>query len=63
MKKTTTKKMINDSTEAKRKKPKKTVASKVKHSEEDELIETFDSDDYDIDLSEYRDVYNSMRDW
>lgn len=65
MKKMTTKtKKINDSAEAKRKKPKKVITSKVsKSKDEDELIETFDADDFDVDLSYYRDVYDSMRDW
>ena len=65
MKKMTTKtKKINDSAEVKRKKPKKVITSKVsKSKDEDELIETFDADDFDVDLSYYRDVYDSMRDW
>jgi len=65
MKKTATKtKKINDSAEIKRKKAKKVITSKVsKSKDEDELIETFDADDFDVDLSYYRDVYDSMRDW
>ena len=65
MKKMTTKtKKINDSAEVKRKKAKKVITSKVsKSKDEDELIETFDADDFDVDLSYYRDVYDSMRDW
>ena len=61
MKKT---KKINDSLEVKRKKPKKVITSKIsKSKDEDELIETFDADDFDVDLSYYRDVHDSMRDW
>ncbi len=61
MKKT---KKINDSLEVKLKKPKKVVLSKTsKSKDEDELIENFDADDFDVDLSYYRDVYDSMRDW
>lgn len=65
MKKMTTKtKKINDSAEVKRKKAKKVITSKAsKSKDEDELIETFDADDFDVDLSYYRDVYDSMRDW
>jgi len=65
MKKMTTKtKKINDSAEVKRKKAKKVITSKIsKSKDEDELIETFDADDFDVDLSYYRDVYDSMRDW
>ena len=64
MKKMTKTKKINDSAEVKRKKPKKVITSKVsKSKDEDELIETFDADDFDVDLSYYRDVYDSMRDW
>ena len=64
MKQTTKTKKINDSAEVKRKKPKKVITSKVsKSKDEDELIETFDADDFDVDLSYYRDVYDSMRDW
>lgn len=61
MKKT---KKINDSLEVKLKKPKKVITSKAsKSKDEDELIENFDADDFDVDLSYYRDVYDSMRDW
>lgn len=61
MKKT---KKINDSLEVKRKKPKKVIVAKAsKSKDEDELIENFDADDFDVDLSYYRDVYDSMRDW
>ena len=64
MKQTTKTKKINDSAEVKRKKPKKVITSKAsKSKDEDELIETFDADDFDVDLSYYRDVYDSMRDW
>ena len=64
MKKMTKTKKINDSAEVKRKKAKKIITSKIsKSKDEDELIETFDADDFDVDLSYYRDVYDSMRDW
>lgn len=65
MKKTATKtKKISDSLDIKRKSPKKVITSKVsKSKDEDELIETFDADEMDVDLSYYRDVYDSMRDW
>lgn len=65
MKKTATKtKKISDSLDVKRKSPKKVITSKVsKSKDEDELIETFDADEMDVDLSYYRDVYDSMRDW
>lgn len=65
MKKTATKtKKISDSLDVKRKSPKKVVTSKVsKSKDEDDLIETFDADEMDVDLSYYRDVYDSMRDW
>lgn len=64
MKTTTKTKKVSDSLEVKRKKPKKVITSKVsKSKDEDELIETFDADDFDVDLSYYRDVYDSMRDW
>lgn len=64
MKTTTKTKKVNDSLEVKRKKPKKVITSKIsKSKDEDELIENFDADDFDVDLSYYRDVYDSMRDW
>ena len=64
MKKMTKTKKINDSAEVKRTKAKKVITSKIsKSKDEDELIETFDADDFDVDLSYYRDVYDSMRDW
>lgn len=64
MKTTTKTKKANDSLEVKRKKPKKVITSKVsKSKDEDELIESDDAYDFDVDLSYYRDVYDSMRDW
>jgi len=50
----------------KRKKPKKQIVSKeskFKGEKEDDLIEIYDVDDLDVDLSYYRDVASSMRDW
>jgi len=50
----------------KRKKPKKQIVSKeskFKGEKEDDLIEVYDVDDLDVDLSYYRDVASSMRDW
>ena len=64
MKNTKTKKTMTNETE-KAKKPKKVVATKqvrVKNTEED-LIETYDVDDFDLDLSYYRDIAGSMSDW
>lgn len=64
MKTTTKTKKVSDSLEVKRKKPKKVITSKVsKSKDEDELIESDDAYDFDVDLSYYRDVYDSMRDW
>lgn len=47
----------------KAKKPvKETKVLRVKNADND-LIETYDVDDFDVDLSYYRDIAGSMNDW
>ena len=39
------------------------ATAKVLCNTEEDLIETYDVDDFDLDLSYYRDIAGSMRDW
>jgi hypothetical protein len=43
-------------------KAKETKVIRVKNADND-LIETYDVDDFDLDLSYYRDIAGSMKDW
>lgn len=50
------------SKKARKTKTKKVVEKQTLFNRDEELIENIE-DDFDVDLSYYRDVYDSMRDW